>query len=66
MNNREEEQIKETVSYMKGMNDYARQEIARYVRGVYDGAQSVRCQYGLPPESGPAGQAGEELAREVV
>jgi hypothetical protein len=50
MDERMEEQIKETVSYMKGMNDYARQEIARYVRGVYDGAQSVKRQYGLETE----------------
>jgi prophage antirepressor-like protein len=52
MDDRMKEQIKETVSYMKGMNEYARQEITRYVRGVYDGAESVKRQYGLeePPK----------------
>jgi hypothetical protein len=42
-----DEKIKETVSYMKGMNEYSKQEITRYVRGVYDGSQSVKRQYGL-------------------
>jgi hypothetical protein len=52
MDEKMKEQIKETVSFMKGMNEYARQEITRYVRGVYDGVQSVKRQYGLtePPK----------------
>jgi hypothetical protein len=56
MDEKMEEQIKETVGYMKGMNEYAKQEIARYVRGVYDGVQSVKRQYGLDKEP-PKGAA---------
>jgi hypothetical protein len=51
-----DEQTKETVLYMKGMSEYSKREIARYVRGVYDGVQTVKQQYGLSPESCPAGQ----------
>jgi hypothetical protein len=56
-----DEQTKETVFYMKSMNEYAKQEIARYVRGVYDGAQAVKRQYGLDQEQ-PAQRQREPAA----
>ena len=31
-----DKRIDETVSYMKSMNEYSKQEIVRYVRGVYE------------------------------
>jgi hypothetical protein len=45
------EKIKETVSYMESMNEYSQQEVLRYIRGVYDGSQTVKRQYGLDREA---------------
>jgi hypothetical protein len=48
----------ETTDTLKAIRDYVdkldilpRQEVLRYVRGVYDGSQSVKRQYGLDREA---------------
>lgn len=51
--------LKEIRDYVEKMDDYARQEVTRYVRGVYDGGQAIHKQYGLPPESVVADQVGK-------
>jgi hypothetical protein len=44
--------LKEIHEYVDKLDILPRQEILRYVRGVYDGVQSVKRQYGLtePPK----------------
>ena len=51
--------LKEIHDYVEKMDTLPRQEVLRYVRGVYDGAQSVKKQYGLGRESPPPKQAGK-------
>ena len=48
--------LKEIHDYVEKMDILPRQEVLRYVRGVYDGVQSVKCQYGLDKEP-PKGAA---------
>ncbi|MDR0557029.1 MAG: hypothetical protein LBG43_04055 [Treponema sp.] len=43
--------LKETHDYVEKMDTLPRQEVLRYVRGVYDGVQSVKRQFGL--DKGP-------------
>ena len=52
-----------TASYMESMNEYSKQEIMRYVRGVYDGSQAVKRQFGLDRE--PSAQAGKRATGET-
>jgi hypothetical protein len=42
--------LKEIRNYVEGLDILPRQEVLRYVRGVYDGSQAVRRQYGLGKE----------------
>ena len=48
------EEIRE---YVDKLDILPRQEVLRYVRGVYDGSQAVKRQYGLDRE--PPAQAGK-------
>jgi hypothetical protein len=53
-----DKKIKEIIFYVKNMNEYSKQEIVRYVRGVYDGTQTIRRQYGLEGASVKHPEAG--------
>jgi hypothetical protein len=55
--------IEETVFYMKSMNEYSKQEILRYIRGVYDGSQLVKRQYGITTPTGEARSDREQPAQ---
>ena len=54
---KEEDPLVEVPELIKALDKEPLKDVLRYVRGVYDGVQSVKRQYGLDTKEPPRGAA---------